>query len=508
MSGRGVAVATLALASALVARGAERGAIPAAPELVSPLSAHGESRVGSVCPTFSWTLAEGASGYEIVIYELGDSADHKSEAAEPVVRRTLPRGALSWTPTLDECLPHVGRYSWAVGALNGRDPAAWSAPGLFRVDDGRSVSKPSAPRPGARREPIRARIDARIGKPVGATGQATAPPGHLGIASAFVPAACGVAPFSDVPASSPYCPFIRQMVDAGISAGCGGGRYCPQGAVTREQLAMFLARVLRAHGVRTVDAGEHHTCAVLASDRAACWGYPDDRSTAPGGFFTSVSAGGDHSCGVRTDGTVACWGSNEFGQRAPPAGGFWSVSAGDLHTCGVQPPGILACWGDNSENQTSPLPNGTFMSVSAGGGHTCAVDEEGTLACWGNNSLNQAPESRPERFLAVAAGTVHTCGLKTDGGVVCWGDNTYGQTSASAGTFVSISAGNYQTCGVRLDGTLSCWGIGPGPQLPPPGGTFTAISAGLYHACGIRTDGVLSCWGNSGYGAETPPGWL
>jgi outer membrane protein assembly factor BamB len=58
---------------------------------------------------------------------------------------------------------------------------------------------------------------------------------------AFVPPACGVPMFTDVPASSPYCRWIEELVRLGVVTGCGGGAYCPTAAVTREQMAVFLS---------------------------------------------------------------------------------------------------------------------------------------------------------------------------------------------------------------------------------------------------------------------------
>jgi hypothetical protein len=37
---------------------------------------------------------------------------------------------------------------------------------------------------------------------------------------------------------------INRVAQAGITGGCGTGRYCPRGGVTREQMASFLARAL------------------------------------------------------------------------------------------------------------------------------------------------------------------------------------------------------------------------------------------------------------------------
>lgn len=52
------------------------------------------------------------------------------------------------------------------------------------------------------------------------------------------------ADFGDVPTSSPQFQFIEALHAAGITAGCGGGNYCPNDPVTRGQMAIFLAKAL------------------------------------------------------------------------------------------------------------------------------------------------------------------------------------------------------------------------------------------------------------------------
>lgn len=54
---------------------------------------------------------------------------------------------------------------------------------------------------------------------------------------------CGtIDPYNDVPSSSPMCRYIKRLRELGITNGCGGGNYCPNGLVTREEMAAFLAR--------------------------------------------------------------------------------------------------------------------------------------------------------------------------------------------------------------------------------------------------------------------------
>jgi glucose/arabinose dehydrogenase len=57
-------------------------------------------------------------------------------------------------------------------------------------------------------------------------------------------------PFTDV-TNSPFFNEILWIYYEGITGGCGGGRYCPNTTVTREQMASFLARALHLPGTST-----------------------------------------------------------------------------------------------------------------------------------------------------------------------------------------------------------------------------------------------------------------
>ena len=60
--------------------------------------------------------------------------------------------------------------------------------------------------------------------------------------SSYVPPACTVATFGDVPCDSAFAPWIYELVNRGVTAGCGGGNYCPTGSVARQQMAVFLVK--------------------------------------------------------------------------------------------------------------------------------------------------------------------------------------------------------------------------------------------------------------------------
>ncbi|MEX1243759.1 MAG: proprotein convertase P-domain-containing protein [Thermoanaerobaculia bacterium] len=57
------------------------------------------------------------------------------------------------------------------------------------------------------------------------------------------PPATGI--FDDVPPSDPFAPWIEELYHRGVAAGCGPGpRYCPAIGVSRQQMAVFLLKML------------------------------------------------------------------------------------------------------------------------------------------------------------------------------------------------------------------------------------------------------------------------
>ncbi|WP_457672971.1 Kelch repeat-containing protein [Thiolapillus sp.] len=60
--------------------------------------------------------------------------------------------------------------------------------------------------------------------------------------SAYQPPPATGSVFDDVPADHRAAAWIEQLVAEGVTSGCGGGNYCPDALVTRAQMAMFLVR--------------------------------------------------------------------------------------------------------------------------------------------------------------------------------------------------------------------------------------------------------------------------
>ena len=55
------------------------------------------------------------------------------------------------------------------------------------------------------------------------------------------------ATFTDVPTTHLFFQYVEALAAAGITAGCGGGNFCPDAAVTRGQMAVFLSKALGLH---------------------------------------------------------------------------------------------------------------------------------------------------------------------------------------------------------------------------------------------------------------------
>jgi hypothetical protein len=89
--------------------------------------------------------------------------------------------------------------------------------------------------------------------------------------ASFTPAGCTAAPFADVPCSSPFAPWIQALVTLGITTGCGGNNYCPGNPVTREQMAVFLLRTIGGPAYTPPPCATPHFADVPCSSPFAPW---------------------------------------------------------------------------------------------------------------------------------------------------------------------------------------------------------------------------------------------
>ena len=356
--------------------------------------------------------------------------------------------------------------------------------------------------------------------------------------------------FADVDGRSFYGRFVERMAELEITMGCGDGtRFCPDDAVTRAQMAVFLSRAfsladgpdpgfsdipdgasygsdvarLAASGITegcgdgTVFCPEHDTTrAQMATFLARAQDLADAPGTtepAPAGAATYRAVNG--TCAILTDDTVTCWGSNRDGQAIAPAGTYKTLATGS-HNCAIATDGTITCWGRNWKGEADP-PAGTYQTVTVGGWfHSCAIATVGTLTCWGLNDDGKA-DPPAGTYKTLATSSFHSCAVATDGTLTCWGKNWNGLTDAPAGTYRTVVASEDHNCAIRTDGTVTCWGAYCGTRTDgtyrcwwanrAPEGTYKSLAAGGSHDCAIVTDDTVTCWGNNEHGqADAPAG--
>ena len=189
-------------------------------------------------------------------------------------------------------------------------------------------------------------------------------------------------------------------------------------------------------GVKAIAAGVGRTCALTSVGGVKCWGdnqygqlgdgtteerhAPVDVAGLTHGV-KAIEVGDGHTCALTNAGGVKCWGYNPDGQLG-------DGTKADRHA----PVDVLGLTAGVS-------------AVVAGGGHTCARTNAGGVLCWGRGDAGQlgngrhrcraaCRSSRPVRVsglargvAAIAVGGLHSCALAKAGSIRCWGYNLWGE---------------------------------------------------------------------------------
>jgi hypothetical protein len=98
---------------------------------------------------------------------------------------------------------------------------------------------------------------------------------------AATPACTGTA-FNDVTAGSvggAFCGYIEEFSLLGITAGCGGGDYCPFDPVTRAQMAVFVTKALalpKGYATVALERGNYNSPLAAMDDLASWCGTPSN----------------------------------------------------------------------------------------------------------------------------------------------------------------------------------------------------------------------------------------
>jgi alpha-tubulin suppressor-like RCC1 family protein len=270
-----------------------------------------------------------------------------------------------------------------------------------------------------------------------------------------------------------------------------------------------------------IEAGKHHTCAILDNASIKCWGSNSSGQLGLGNTNNlgdasgemgdnlptvdlgtgitakSITTGDSHTCAILDNSSIKCWGSNASGQ----------LGLGDTSTRG-DGSGEM---GDNLP--TVDLGSGrTAKSIATGDSHTCAILDNSAIKCWGLNTTGQLGlgdtnnrgdgssamgDTLPEVELgsgrtakAIAAGDSHTCAILDNSAIKCWGRSDEGQMGKGGKNGSNFQIGDSSG---EMGDSLTAIEIGTGR-------TATAISAGKYHTCTILDNSSIKCWGSNNTG--------
>ena len=362
--------------------------------------------------------------------------------------------------------------------------------------------------------------------------------------------------FADVGDNEWWMPYTERLADLKITVGCKTDplRYCPDGTVTRGQMASFLVRAFRlqrAESAKFTDTrGNTHEANIdaLFADGLTvgcqqrplryCPHDPVSRAQMASllnrglGGATSVGTGGGTGAGTggTTGGTTGggtATGSITVSQG--PRSADERIVATRGRTCAIRTDETVTCWGGDDglreHLSASGLDDVVALSTAnhpTDGLHTCAVHSDGDVSCWGagsegqlgvgNTDTDHVPVRVQDVFdsVAVATGSGFTCAVHDDGRVSCWGGNSFGQlgidtfvsghsyprTISGLVDIVAISAGQRHSCAVHSDGNLSCWGwvYGDRPTRVETPHEVASVAMGERETCVTTVDGLVYCW--------------
>jgi alpha-tubulin suppressor-like RCC1 family protein len=291
-------------------------------------------------------------------------------------------------------------------------------------------------------------------------------------------------------------------------------------------------------GATQVSAGEHLSCALLASGSIDCWGYDQGGELGDGNptppdcngacSFAPVAVSGitdakqvsvdgdDYGCAVLSTGTVECWGSNDYGQLGNgtttdtdvpvPVSGIANatevIAGGDHQSCALLVTGSVECWGANDAGQlgdgtgsasTTPVPvSGISNAVQITGGPSpCALLANGSIVCWGYGDLggvgdgSTSDSPTPVAVTGISdaislSSTDGLCAVLATGDVACWGANLSG------------ALGDGSDVGPQMCDQYACSTV---PVIVSGITDAVTVSTGESDACALLSGGALECWG-------------
>ena len=152
------------------------------------------------------------------------------------------------------------------------------------------------------------------------------------------------------------------------------------------------------NSVKSITAGDRHTCALLNSGDVACWGYETTRASCQTGLdeVSKIdSNGGYQLCALKNNGTVYCgylhidYFENDHPSKVKYLNDAIDIGNGDYGDhCAILNSGDVKCWGNRFDENAQEIKKSVFVNelkyakkVKTNSGTTCIQKMNNEISC-------------------------------------------------------------------------------------------------------------------------------
>jgi len=290
------------------------------------------------------------------------------------------------------------------------------------------------------------------------------------------------------------------------------------------------------NSVKSITAGDRHTCALLNSGDVACWGNDNPRAFCEKDLNDVVkidSNGGYQLCALKNNGLVYCSypdGSRFSIESLSKVYNLYDVidiGSGDYGDhCAITKDGITKCWSNRFHNiedlntvnftELVPIEINSLKnpkSLKTNSGRTCILTQNNTISCiyynegYYENSLiyYDIPNMNNISQFDFKLGS-ELCAVQ-EGNVYCSSayPNSKPYKIDNLNDVNSITVSYKLNCALLNNGTVRCWNPQDKNNLIQDIDISNVIQItaggyndGLYsHACALIDNGTVKCWGDN-----------